>query len=343
MLRWYRPDLVHEVTLRTIDGRWWFDAHNPSMRSEIIGALAMAQRETAVHVHAFTLMSNHYHGLFSFDYSEQFSAFLCHFHAGLARIANRYWHRHGRVWDGRAAVIPVASDEESQLQRLDYLLAQNVKAGAGAHPRDWIGASSTAWLLDGTALTGTHRDQTAITLASRNGRDPGDLAKYCQDVEVEMTPLPCFAGRPDHEWRAQVLQIADEISQRYGAAPDEPPSQVALCTAGSALVSTGRFAEIPSELPETTECVRTSPEPRAGAIKPVHAARKLDREALLAERKAFEQEYREAAWQLRNEAAVLAAGQPGRLVAFPLWSFPPRAPSCPRWPAPTHKSCNSAE
>lgn len=340
MVRWYRPDLVHEVTMVTIDRRWWFEAHNIPMRKEIIGALAMAQRETGVRVHGFTFMSNHYHGLFSADFPEQFSTFLCHFHAALARIANRRWDRTGKVWDGRATVIPIFPNEESQLQRLEYLLLQNVKAGAGAHPRDWIGASSTPWLLDGTPLVGTHRDQTAIALASRNGHDPGDLAAYTDELTVEMTPLPCFAGVPDEQWRAQVREIADGIAAQYGAVPGPTAAVDAEQLAAATHMTSGRFEDVPSDLGESAERVRTSAAPESKPIKPVHAARRADLEELLAERKAFEQEYREAVHRLRAAAAQLAAGLPAAMVEFPKWGFPARAPAWPRWPGMSENVSN---
>ncbi len=336
MVRCYRPDWVHEVTMRTIDGRWWFEAHNDRIRKEIIGALAMAQRRTQVRVHAFTFMSNHYHGMFSADFPEQFSAFLQHFHAAIARIVNERWERAGKVWNGRAKVIPIAPDEESLLQRLDYLLGQNVKAGAGSHPLDWTGASSTPWLLNGTPLVGLHRDQTAITLASRNGRDPGDLAKFTEELTVEMSPLPCFEGRSEAEWRAQLIQIADEIAIRHGAMPGATGSadaeQVLQAIAEATVVPTGRFEGVPSALTENAERVRTSRTPERKAVKRVHAASREARERLEAELDAFEEAYCAAALQLRTESARLAAGQKARAVQFPQWSFPGRAGVWPRWP-----------
>ncbi|MBI5611388.1 MAG: hypothetical protein HY902_21125 [Deltaproteobacteria bacterium] len=343
MLRWYRPDLVHEVTLRTIDGRWWFDAGNPTMRSEILGALAAAQRRTGVRIHAFTVMSNHYHALYSFDHPEQFAAFLCHFHAALARIANRYWQRRGRVWDGRAVVIPVAGDPESQLQRLEYLLGQNVKTGAGAHPRDWPGACATPWLLEGTPLVGSHRDQTAIALASRNGHDAGDVANYCEDVTVAMTPLPCFAGRPDHEWREQVRELADAVAERHGAVPTEAGACDRECSQATNRVDAGRFGDVPSELSEQAEQARTSASPQTRAVKLAHAAHTADRLKLAEDRRKFEQEFRDCARQLLAESRLAAQGKLARLVEFPAWSFPPRQPSCPRWSNREAKPYNFSE
>jgi len=338
MIRWYRPDLVHEVTLRTIDGRWWFDPHNRTMVKEILGALAVAQRATAVRVHAFVFMSNHYHGLYSAEFPAQFSRFLCLFHAAVARIVNRHWERSGRVWDGRATVIPIFPNAESQLQRLDYLLAQNVKVGAGAHPRDWIGACSTPWLLDGMPLVGLHRDQTALTLAGRNGRDPGDPAAYTEEVAVELTPLPCFVGRTDGEWREQVAGIANGIAERWGAVVGDECDGAAATNQDEAIAAvqvdaSGFEAEVPSDLTDPAERVRKSASPERKAVPWVHAAVKADRLALEAERKAFQDEYRAAAAVLRSQAAKLATGQQVQLAPFPQWSFPPAAPSWPLWPA----------
>ncbi|MBI5608182.1 MAG: transposase [Deltaproteobacteria bacterium] len=336
MVRCYRPDWVHEVTLCTIDRRWWFEADNVGVRRAILGALAAAQRRTRVRVHAFVFMSNHYHGLFSADYPEQFSMFLQLFHAAVARIVNRRWQRSGRVWSGRAVVIPVAPDEESQLQRLEYLLAQNGKAGIGAHPSAWPGASSTPWLLDGTPLVGECLDQTAVALAGRNGRSPGDLAAYTEELAVEMAPLPCFVGRPEAEWRAQIQQLAQGVAERFGASSADSAAEVAeeavRAAAACSNMASGPLDGVPSDLDEAAERVRISKPPPRKAIKRVHAARSDVRAQLEEELDAFEEAYRLSAAALRAESAKLAAGLPAQAVRFPMWSFPARATPWPRWP-----------
>lgn len=335
MVRYYRPDWVYEVTLCTIDRRWWFEADNVGMRRGILGALAAAQRRTRVRVHAFVFMSNHYHGLFSADFPEQFSMFLQLFHAAVARLVNRRWQRVGPVWSGRAVVIPVAPDEESLMQRLEYLLAQNGKAGVGAHPRAWPGASSTPWLLDGAPLVGECVDQTAIALAGRNGRDPGDSSRFTEELAVEMAPLPCFAGRADGEWRAQIRQLAQAVAERFGAPPEdasrcESSAEVQAAVA-AATMSGAPFESVPSDLADATERVRMSQPPKRKAIKRVHAVRRDLRDQMLAELDAFEAEYRVASLTLRAESAKLAAGLPAGAVQYPKWCFPGRASACPRW------------
>ncbi|MBI5610439.1 MAG: hypothetical protein HY902_16295 [Deltaproteobacteria bacterium] len=83
--------------------------------------------------------------------------------------------------------------------------------------------------------------------------------------------------------------------------------------------------------------MRTSAPPERKDVKRVHAAARADREALEAELRSFLNAYREAAAALREQAALLAAGQSARLVQFPPWSFPPAAPGWPLLPGSGEK------
>lgn len=186
--RFYDPALLHMVSHATIDRRWALLPDDPALQSAIVGALAAAQRVTGIRVHAFTFMSNHYHGLYSFDCPEQFAAFLCHFHAATSRLVNRVFGRRGPVWHPRAHVKAVLPGEASELIALKYVLLQACKAGLAVHPCAWPGASSAHWLLRGARPIGTCFRQTEWTLAGRNGKSPGDAEDFTEELAVCASP-----------------------------------------------------------------------------------------------------------------------------------------------------------
>ncbi len=303
MRRWYDPSLLHEVTMRTVDGTWWFDPADRDMTAAILGAMADSQAKFPVQIHAFTFMSNHYHAIYSIAEPEQLRSFMGHFHAAVARLVNDRQRRTGPVWARRAHVVPILMEPEAQLRRLRYVLGQGVRAGVATHPRDWAGVSSTHWLLDGTERAGAHVDRTQRALDSRNLTEPLPESDYTRQLAPKLTPLPCFDGVPSDEWRLQINAIADEISLE---ALGRPELQQGDSPAGG---------------------VGKSPPPKKKAAAKVHAGSMASAREYLARRKAFDVAYSDA--RERQVAAAHRATTSKRVtfVAFPLWAFP-AAPPC---------------
>lgn len=315
MRRLYHPDLLYEVTIRTIDGRWWFPQECQHLRAAVLGAMSTAQRRFPIRIHAFTFMSNHYHAIYGADHPDLIAGFLGHFHAALARIANRRAVRTGPVWASRASVIPILLEEQAQLQRLAYVMGQAVRAGAAAHPEEWPAASSTPWLLRGEQLVGTRVDWTRRSLDGRNGHEPGPVSNYEESCEVRMTPLPCFAGLSEDERRATCRAIADELASRHGWVQREADP------------GGGELQSRPTQVGPEDAVIRTSPAPTRKRRKAVHTASIRGLRRFLALRAAFDSAYDEARRRLRVEAGRAARGERAAFVLFPAWSFPPGAPT----------------
>ncbi|MBI5610495.1 MAG: hypothetical protein HY902_16585 [Deltaproteobacteria bacterium] len=265
--------------------------------------------------------------MFSADQPDDMAGFLQHFHAAVARLVNFRWGRYGPVWSSRATVTPALADQKAQLQGLRYLLAQPVKAGIARHPRDWHGPSSTEWLLEGTPLTGERVDQTAYTLAGRNGKDPGDRKDYCSSLQLQLSPLPCFAGMAEDEWRQVVRDLADSIAESGPTTPPTAPSAEEQLAAAAARAD--EDGTVPSELPQQAAGVPKSKRPERRKKRLVHASCEADEEAFLAELKLVQAAHAAAAELLRTEVARAQSGLPARAVQFPDWTFPAAAPARP--------------
>ncbi|MBI5610275.1 MAG: transposase [Deltaproteobacteria bacterium] len=331
--RCYDPSLLYHISLRTLEGRWALRIDDQDFQRQIIGALAAAQAATGVRVYAFTFMSNHYHGLFSAEGPEEFAAFLCLLHAATARLVNRAFGRTGPMWHPRAFVQAVLPGENSEMEALRYIVMQAAKAGLVAHPRDWRGASSTRWLLDGEPVRGERIDQTRRTLDARNGKATPPIAAYTETLEVTMSPLPHLAHLGAGERQATLRSM---IGAALGAEAGDLPSDCAVDAEGpenarhlpdprACADLDGPLSDDPAPQQAWSE-LPTSPPPRrkrdqawSTCIAPNLQA-KTEYEGRL---RAFEAAYADAKAKLRCAVTAAARGESAAFVVFPPFGFAP--------------------
>ncbi len=145
--------------------------------------------------------------------------FVGYFQSKLARELARLTDWREKIWGRRYSAIPVSHEEAAQIGRLDYVLSQGVKEGLVTHPSDWPGAHSVDALLYGTPLEGIWYNRTAEFHARNRGQHvkPGDFA---EPETVEISPLPCWKGKPT-EWvrrwvRQRLEAIVDQARSRKG-------------------------------------------------------------------------------------------------------------------------------
>jgi REP element-mobilizing transposase RayT len=211
--------MVVEVTCRTVNGRFLLQ---PSSRFNrvAIGILARAQRMYDVELHAFCVMSNHYHLLLSVNDALQLARFMNFVQSNLAREGGRFARWKERFWSRRYQAILVSDERDAQLQRLRYILSQGCKEQLVARPEQWHGAQCVRELLSGRrTMEGVWIDRTAI---HRNGgykssRSSIDASRFESIETLQLSPMPCFSGVDDAAQREWIRECVDAIADEARA------------------------------------------------------------------------------------------------------------------------------
>ena len=293
-----RPGSTVELTQRTIQGRFLLRPDG-RLNELVVGILAKAQAVTGLRIHAVVVLSNHLHVIASPIDVEQMADFMRHLKTNLSKEVGRLQGWRGPMFDRRYTSIPVSDETEAQVARLRYLLSQGTKEGLVMSPADWPGVQCVEAICLGENLRGVWVDRTRLFAARQRGEDVTE-ADFEVDVELELTPLPCWAHLDADDYQSRVRALVRDIEvetierhRRDGTVPK-----------GAAWVMRRSPRERPHE-------VVTSPRPR------FHAFRRKVREELVAAFRAFLAAYRVAAERLR-------AGEAD--VVFPENCFPPRRP-----------------
>jgi hypothetical protein len=287
-----------EVTLRTLQGRFLL---RPSQALDeiIIGVLGRAQRLYKVRVCGYMFSSTHFHLLLDIDTALQLSRFMCYVASNIAREISRLHGWEDKIWSRRYQAIVVSGEEEAQIARLRYLLANGTKEGLIARPQDWPGVHVARALVQGEDLTGLWFNRTQ-EYAARNRGETFDRLKYASPETLHLSPLPCWKHLPEKIWRELALNLIHEIEAEAAIKRSRTGSQP---LGASAIL--GRH---PHDRPKH---LKKSPAPL------FHAASAKVRHELWEAYRWFVAAFRDAAEKLR-------AGD--RNAAFPLGSFPPALP-----------------
>jgi REP element-mobilizing transposase RayT len=145
-------------------------------------ALAVTSRRYGILVHAFCVLSNHYH-LVVTDPHAWLPSFLRDLNSLMAKATNFSLNRWEKFWapDSYSAVRLVNSDDV--LQKMVYVLANPVAAGLVRHGREWPGLWS---------------DPRRIGAAPKTLRRPKEFLRKKgptpATVEFQLQPPPGFEG-----------------------------------------------------------------------------------------------------------------------------------------------------
>ncbi len=238
---------------------------------------------------AFIYLSNHCHLLLYPTDGKQLADFMRYVNSKIAREVCRLHDWGEKVWGRRYVGIRVSDTRVDQVRRLRYLLSQGCKEGLVASPRHWPGATSTRALMQDEEVEGVWIDRTSQYRA-KGGRGAGPEARFTTRHRLKLTPLPCWEGTPDAEWRAEVRRLVKEIE-------DEAPRKV--------LGRRAILRQHPHDRPKGPASWR--PAPRFHAI---------EREV----RQSLENAYRLAVIAYREAREELLEGREAR---FPCGCFPP--------------------
>jgi len=265
----------------------------------------VARPSSPSRIHAFVVLSNHWHGLLSVDDAAQLAAFLAFVNGNIAREIGRLHEWRHRFWARRYRAIVVA-DETAAFARLRYILQNGCQEGLVDRPVDWPGLSCVRALTAGDDLRGTWHDRTAEYNARRRGERvaPGQFAT---EYQVHLSPLPGWRDLSPARHRAACAEIVASI---------QADTRASRADSGRGCVGRERIlAQHPHDRPVASD---TSPAPF------VHASCRRVRIAFRRAYAAFVDAFRAAAECLRR----------GQMADFPLGAFPPRAPFITANPAP---------
>jgi REP element-mobilizing transposase RayT len=112
-----------ETTLRTIHGRLLLKP-TPAITRIVSGIIARAQRLSGMEVHMVVVMSNHLHCILSPRNAKQLADFMRDVGSNVAREVGKLVGWPEKFWGRRYRAIVVSNEDEAQIARLRYLLAQ---------------------------------------------------------------------------------------------------------------------------------------------------------------------------------------------------------------------------
>jgi len=134
------PGKTYLITRRTTQ-RLFLLRPSRDIQQAFLYCLALAAERFSVRVHAFCLLSNHFH-LIATDPEGKLPKFMRWLDGTLARCLNAYHSRWENFWaSGTYSRVELASDEDV-LAKMVYTLTNPVTSGLVAHSEDWPGARS---------------------------------------------------------------------------------------------------------------------------------------------------------------------------------------------------------
>lgn len=113
----------------------------PFVKQAFEYCLARAANENGILLHAWMVMSNHYHLVLT-DPLGLLPAFEQQLNSLMARILNKHWGRRGGFWEIGSYDRVEPLTEDSVVEKIIYTLANPVKAGIVPRAARWDGASS---------------------------------------------------------------------------------------------------------------------------------------------------------------------------------------------------------
>jgi REP element-mobilizing transposase RayT len=276
------PGKIYLVTRRCAERRLLL---RPSATTNEIFryVLALAARRFNVQVHAFCVLSNHFHAVVT-DGDARLPAFCQYLNALVARAINASLGRWEAFWAPSSFSAVALASPVDVIDKAAYVLANPVAAGLVKRGRDWPGLWSAPETIGGAPLLA----RRPITFFRERGYLP-------EEVQLELSTPPGFES-PD-EFRTRLVEVLSDLEERALAELSSQSRKV--------LGAERVLAQRPTSRPAGAE-------PRRGLNPRVAARDKWKRIEALARLVEFLDSYR-AAWRARR------AGQ--RTAVFPAGTY----------------------
>ncbi len=258
------PATTYLVTRRCFQ-RQFFLRPSPLTNDVFLYVLAVAARRFGVRVHAFCVLSNHFH-LVVTDPDARLPSFEQYLDALVARALNASYGRWESFWaPGSYSAVALLSPEDI-VDKAAYVLANPVAAGLVKHGRDWPGLWSAPERIGAGPLD--------VTRATHFFRPCGSMPAT---AALELTCPPGF-------------EDPEEFRSRLSAALASREEQAALALAGEGRSFLGKkkiLAQNPTSRPAPVE-------PRRSLSPRIAGRDKWKRIEALARLVEFVRAYREA-------------------------------------------------
>lgn len=186
------------ITRRTLR-RHFLLRPDSEVRQLFVYALAVSATRYGLAVHAFDVMSSHYH-LVATDTRGELPDFLAFFHrlVALGLKVLREWE--GAVWDNAQTSVVQLTTHEAIVNAVGYALTNPVAAGLVRYAREWPGAKSRVADLAGGRMR-----------AARPGYYFDAENDYWPDyAELELGLPPSVAAEDADAWRGAVRASVKE-------------------------------------------------------------------------------------------------------------------------------------
>ncbi len=200
------PGVTYLVTRRCMQ-RQLLLRPSRSCNEIFLYVLAIAARRFGVRVHAFCVLSSHFH-LVVTDPDAQLPAFGQYLDALVARAINASLGRWESFWAPSSYSAVSLSSPADILDKAAYVLANPVAAGLVRHGRDWPGVWSAPEQIGAAPMVANRPNE----FFRANGYLP-------EKVELELTPPPGFESPAEfRDQLAAALQLLEDRAAKEVAA-----------------------------------------------------------------------------------------------------------------------------
>lgn len=210
-IRLFQPEGCYFVTARCFQARLLL---RPSRETNTLvgGTLARAVQLYGVELFGFVVASNHVHLLVRAS-KGNLPNFMQYLLSNVAKKVGQLVCWRGGLWERRYSAEPVI-DDAAMVGRLRYILSHGVKEGLVKRCAEWPGLSCLNQLLGDPARLFHWFDWTARWKAATRKPTSALLdQRWARPVQLELSPLPCWAHLSTRQRRERVSELIRYIEQ----------------------------------------------------------------------------------------------------------------------------------